>query len=186
MLRLLIIVALAIAAVLVVGFGALVYIFIYPRMTRHVHEDFMTDNGKFRIRVTARGENGGIMAGAYYIFESAPLDAERWTQITTFRHDDPVPIPRDQLRFLRDDVAYVFMGWMYAVTTDGGQSWSLWQADRDLPHWQCCNYRLVEDVVLHKDGSGTMTLRLIPERSGEVPRLETRDFGVHWQIPAPN
>ncbi len=100
----------------------------------------------------------------------------------TFRHDDPVPIPHDQVRFVNDRIGFVFMGWMYAVTTDSGASWSVWDSTTNLPHWQCCNYGLIADVHLEPNGTGTMTLHPIPGRSGEVPELNTKDYGRHWSV----
>lgn len=148
-----------------------------------VTESFETSNQSFRLRVDRRAEVGdfGPIAGAYYVFRSAAVGSDVWRNIMTFRHDDPNPIPRDQLRFLNDRVGFVFMGWMYAVTTDAGATWSVWDSSRDLPKWQCCNYRLVKDVHLEPDGTGTMTLNVIPNR-GEVPELRTKDFGRHWSV----
>src|SRR4051812_39635760 len=75
----------------------------------------------FRIRVDRHVERGpGFVAGAFFVFQSAPLDAEQWHPIMEVRHDDPVDIPTQQIRFVSSDVAYVFMCWEYAVTTDGG------------------------------------------------------------------
>jgi hypothetical protein len=111
-----------------------------------------------------------------------PTGSDAWRDITTFRHDDAVPIPRDQIRFVNNRVAFVFMGWIYAVTTDGGATWSVWDAGNDLPNWQCCNYRLITDVKLNVDGTGTMTLNPIQDRPGEVPQLRTKDFGRHWTV----
>jgi len=99
-----------------------------------------------------------------------------------FRHDDPDPIPRDQIRFVNESIGNAFMGWMYAVTTDKGASWSVWDAQQDLPKWQCCNYRLVGDVKLEVDGTGAMRLNTIPGRSGEAPELHTNDYGKHWYV----
>ncbi len=147
-------------------------------------ESFETSNRTLKLRVDSHAEVGGFAAvvnGAYYVFRSAPVESNVWRDIMTFRHDDPNPIPRDQVRFLNERVAFVFMGWMYAVTTDAGVTWTVWDSSRDLPKWQCCNYRLVKDVKLEPDGTGTMTLNVIPDR-GEVPVLHTKDFGRHWSI----
>jgi hypothetical protein len=100
----------------------------------------------------------------------------------TFRHDDPVPIPRDQVRFVSDQIGFVFMGWMYAVSTDGGKKWSVWNAEHDLPNWECCNYRLITDVTIAGNGSGVMRLSPIRDRRGEVPELHTSDYGRHWRV----
>jgi len=154
-----------------------------PRMGDTV-ESFETSNKIFRLRVDRHAEVGGFMAvlnGAYYVFRSAPVGSDNWHDIMTFRHDDPNPIPRHQVRFMSERVGFVFMGWMYAVSTDGGATWSVWSADRDLPKWECCNYRLVQDVHLESDGMGTITLNVIPDR-GDVPTLHTDDYGRHWSF----
>jgi hypothetical protein len=145
-----------------------------------VTESFETSNKAFRLRVDRHAEVGGFgPGGAYYVFRTAPPGSDAWRDIMTFRHDDPIPIPRDQVRFLNERVGFVFMGWMYAVTTDEGASWSVWDSSRDMPKRPCCNYRLVKDVHLQADGTGTMTLNLVPDRV-EVVQLRTIDFGRHW------
>lgn len=100
----------------------------------------------------------------------------------TFRHDDRVGIPKDQVRFVSNKIGYVYMGWMYAVTKDAGASWSVWDAKKDLANWQCCNYGLIRDVSIGFDGTGVMRLNPIPQRRGEVPELHTKDFGQHWSV----
>ena len=140
--------------------------------------------GRFSIRVTAFDESGaGMVPGAYYKFESAQGAGPDWREVMTFRHDGPVPIPRDQVRRAGESVAYLFMGWMYAVTTDGGDSWTVWDAARDLPGWRCCNYGLIQDVALNADGTGTMTCKVIDAGRGEIPTLVTTDFGRTWERP---
>jgi hypothetical protein len=152
-----------------------------PRMGA-VFETWETANQTFRIRVDAHTEEHAFLPGAYYVFRSAPSGSNNWRNIMTFRHDDPNLIPRDQIRFVNDRVAFAFIGWMYAVTADGGVTWSVWEAGRDLPDWLCCNYRLINDVQLNADGTGTMTLQPIQDRQGEVPQLRTKDFGRHWSV----
>lgn len=143
-------------------------------------ESWETSNQTFRIHVDARQETNAFLPGAYYVFRSASAGSDDWHDIMTFRHDDLVAIPRDQIRFLNDHVGFVFMGWMYAVTTDGGVNWSVWDAGKHLPNWQCCNYGLINDVHLEADGTGQMSLDPILKRSGEVPALQTKDYGRHW------
>jgi hypothetical protein len=167
--------------------GAIIVVFGYQffagsQREKKVNETWEIANKRFKVNVTAYAEeNGGFVGGAYYVFRSA-VEGDDWKEIMTFRHDDPVAIPRGQIRFVNDDVGYVFMGWMYAVTTDGGSNWSVWNAEKDLPNWRCCNYRLIQDVLIAQDGVGTMRLRPIPQRQGEVPELRTKDYGRHWSV----
>ena len=143
-------------------------------------ETWGTGHGSINVRVENRAENFAWLPGAYYVFQSSPPGSNGWREIMTFRHDDPGRIPRENIRFVNNQVGYVFMGWMYAVTTDGGSTWSVWNADKDLPGWDCCNYGLIKDVCIGVDGTGVMILNPIPRRRGEVPELRTNDFGRHW------
>lgn len=145
-----------------------------------VVESQETHFGGIRVRIDAHHEVGFWIPGQYYVFATRLAGSSQWREIMTFRHDDPVPIPKNNVRFVSDQTAFVFMGWMYAVTTDGGATWTVWDAEADLPNWVCCNYGLIADARIAPDGTGVMTLAPIPHRSGEVPLLRTSDFGRHW------
>ena len=145
------------------------------RMSSRIIDQWETTNENIDIRVRAFAEDGWGPAGAYYVFESARHGSNNWQAIMTFRHDDPVPIPREQIRFVNDRTAFVFMGWMYAVTTNGGANWSIWSAQEHIPEY---NYALIESVYLESNGYGFM--RLDTSRSNDVPALGTRDYGRHW------
>ncbi len=101
-------------------------------------------------------------------------------EIMTFRHDDQVPIPLNQIEFVNERIGFVWMGWKYSVTTDGGDTWSVWDAAKDLSNWECCNYGLISAVEVAADGNGIMKLKPIRGRRGEVPELRTKDWGRHW------
>lgn len=145
-------------------------------------EKWQTENKKFKIRVTAYEEKGANVNGAYYVFESGRVGTSAWHEILTFRHDDQPKIPTSQVRFVDDQLGYFFMGWVYAVTTDGGITWSVWDAAKDLSNWQCCNYQLIQNAEISQDGTGSMKLKPIENRRGEVPELHTVDYGKHWRV----
>ncbi|HLL72022.1 MAG TPA: hypothetical protein VK363_11345 [Pyrinomonadaceae bacterium] len=145
-----------------------------------VIETWETQHGSVKVRVENRAENIAWLPGAYYVFQSSLPGSNSWREIMTFRHDDPGRIPRENVRFVNEQLGYVFMGWMFAVTTDGGSTWSVWDAEKDLPNWDCCNYGLIKDVRIEADGRGVMILDSSPQRRGEVPELRTNDFGQHW------
>jgi hypothetical protein len=99
-------------------------------------------SSNFTVRVSAfPEENGGFASGAYYRFESRRRGAKDWVRAMEFRHDDPDPIPRENVRFMTPDAAFVFMGWKYAVTTDGGMHWQTWNAEKDLAGWAVLQLR---------------------------------------------
>jgi hypothetical protein len=154
--------------------------FFFPTQSSQVLETREFRKGENRVVITAYAEKNSFVPGAYYVFEWIDNSNKRH-EIMTFRHDDRVPISERSVFFLNERIAYVFMGWMYAITTDGGKNWSVWTAERDLPHWQCCNYRLITDVTLGSDGLGVMRLNPIKDRDGEVSELHTVDYGKHWR-----
>lgn len=149
-----------------------------PRSGR-VLERWETTNKTFKVRVTAYGEQDWIPApaGAYYVFESATADSDQWKEIMIFKHDDPVKIPREQVRFVNDQIGYVFMVWMYAVTTDGGRTWFTWDAIKDLPQWG--DHPPIKELHIAADGSGAMRFAPFNDKH-PVPELHTQDYGQHW------
>ncbi len=155
------------------------WMFVRPRRGKLI-ESWELTGKTLKFRVEAYGERNSLVGGAYYDFRAAPVSSENWQTIMTFRHDDPVPIPRENVRFVNEQVAYAFMGWKYVITTDCGKTWSLWNAEKDLPGWRCCNYELVNNVEVNPNGSGKMNMNPIRGRSGELPGLRTTDFGRHW------
>ncbi len=145
-----------------------------------ITETWETGHGSIKVRVENRAENFAWLPGAYYVFESSPPGSNSWREIMTFRHDDPGQIPRENVRFVSDQVAYVFMGWMFAVTADGGATWSVWDAVKDL-HQGCANYSLIKDVDIAPDGAGVMSLNSdAPGCGDKLHQLQTRDYGKQW------
>ena len=138
----------------------------------------------FKIRITAYEEEGRSFSASrpYYIFESNAHGPDDWREIMTIRDESKPDIPRDQVRFVNDGIAYVFMGSRYAVTTDAGRTWSLWDAAKTLPRSVLGNYRGLEQVSLAADGKGTMQLEAATQVGGQGPDLKTTDYGYHWYV----
>jgi hypothetical protein len=144
-----------------------------------VYETWEVSSNQFTVRVKAFEEHSQALGGAYFLYEAASRDTDHWQQIMGFRHDDPIKIPHDNVRFVSDKIGYVFLGWKFAVTNDGSQTWSGWNAETDLSNWNCCNYGLIRDVTLSVQGRGKMTLHPIQGRN-EPAVLMTEDYGKHW------
>ena len=145
------------------------------------------DFGVGDVRIVEREEAGPVfLAGVFYVVAARTSETSRWRKVMTFRHDDQGGIPDGAVTVVSDQTAFVILGWMYAVTTDGGQHWTVWDAKDDLVGWQCCNYALIEHVALNSDGTGAMRLSVIDPGRGEVPMLVTTDFGRTWTRPVSN
>jgi hypothetical protein len=90
-------------------------------------------------------------------------------------------IPHDQIRFVLDHVAYVFIGNFYMVTTDSGRTWFVWDANKELPAEQFMQrYNLwpaIKEMNVQSDGTGTMRLYsyLNKREIGRTSMLRTTD-----------
>ena len=149
-----------------------------------VFETYHFQTEQADLRVTARHEFSYIfmlIPGAYYDFEGKRKTDKEWTQIYTFRHDDPIEIPKTQIRKEGEDIIYAFMGWVLISTDDGGKSWDIWDAWDDLEGWEGVNYSLIKDVIIKADGSARMILDPIGNRTQGTKELESEDFGKTWK-----
>jgi hypothetical protein len=137
-----------------------------------------------KITVTAYNIYNVDPPGRYYTF-SYNMAKDKYPAgrvIFNFRQDEGIPPPINQVRFITDEVAYVYMGWMYSVTTDAGKTWRLWDAEKDLPGWKCCDPGLIRDVAISAQGTGTLTLRPDSGQPEKLLFLRTNDFGRHWAV----
>lgn len=155
--------------------------------------NFSSDRGKvmdrcemssaeFRVSVTAYREKALFTPGAFYVFQSAPKDSNDLREILTVRTDEPIPIPREKIRFINAQIAYFFMSRYYAVTTDGDRTWSIWDAEKDLAYRRHNLWPSVKEVHIETGGAGTMTLPPLVDQGGHVPLLHTEDYGRHWSV----
>lgn len=145
-------------------------------------ESWQTANNSFKVRVTSYEERGAFLPGTYYVFESGQVGTDLWREFMVLRHDDRPVLPTDQIRFVNERIGFAFMGWMYAVTTDGGKNWSVWDATKDVPDWQWSKYGAISDVRIEADGTGKMTLKSIDDPKRKAPSFATVDFGKHWRV----
>lgn len=152
----------------------------FPSRRGEVAESWITTNNTFKIRVDKHSEkNGGFVAGAYYVFQSAKEGQENWTEIIVSRHDDPIDIPRQQVRFVKDQVGYLFMNYKFAVTTDAGTTWFTWDAVKDLSDWKSSR-ATIKEVHIELNGAGVMEFNSFTNQA--APTLYTEDFGRTWRF----
>ena len=115
--------------------------------------------------------------GIYYSLDTYNPSTEMWESLIVIRKDSKIEIPHDQVKLVNDQVVFAFLGWMYVVTTDGGKTWSKWDAENSLSGWQCCDSQLIKNVDIEPNGSGKMVLRLIKQQE---KILYTKDYGKSW------
>lgn len=172
---------------LMVGISAC-SIFLYAASQhRKAFDELEVANAKFRMRVTAYDEVAPFaLPGARYVFQSAPLTSTAWIDVLTVKADQAAPIPRNQIRFVSNEIGYFFIDNYYTVTTDGGRTWFVWDANKELPVRQFIkDYNLwpaIKEIHLDSTGAGRMTLYQYLSEREKGPELFTLDFGRHWAL----
>ncbi len=141
---------------------------------------WQTSNAVFEIRVTEYEEKHFPLSKFRYVFEASRRGSPGWREFMTARTDNDMPIPSKQVRFLSDRAAYLFMMDKYAITTNGGDSWSVWEANQATPNLQYPGQSFIKDVKVEPDGSGILQLAF---QLGEekVKQFRTEDFGHSWK-----
>jgi hypothetical protein len=148
-------------------------------------ETWQAENQNLKLKVVMRQERCFAVCGAYYTFQSASVGSDRWREIFTAHHDDPNPIPRENLRFVNPQIGYVFFGSKYAVTTDAGKSWAVWdawEANKSLRFEEYKLYPSIVDVSIESDGRGRMRLYPITDKPVNQLELQTADYGRSWRV----
>lgn len=128
------------------------------------------------VRITSYNLEGVDPSMSYYTVESKKNDSGDWQEILSLRQEATSKIPEHPIQFVDDRIAYVFFGYMYACTIDGGNTWAAWDGEYDIQDGKCCNNMLIQDVNINVNGSGKMELGVYPWN------LYTNDYGRHWQI----
>lgn len=93
-----------------------------------VFERYEFDCGAATLRVTASYEFAYLLnfvPGAYYDFEIKQKNSSEWGHLYAQRCDDPVEIPTNQIKRLRNYVSIAYMSDFVMASKDGGKTWSI-------------------------------------------------------------
>jgi len=141
-------------------------------------ETWQTNNGPLKVRITKSSGPGIFATGATYVFESSRNDDD-WQEIATVSKDLSEPIDKENIQFVDDQVAFVYMRWMFAVTTNGGAEWTVWDAQDYKYSNVKIEWGVIKSVSINSDGIGEMMLWVFPS-SSDCLALSSQDFGRTW------
>ena len=161
----------AICAVLIAGNGCL------PRRGDRVVDTWEATAGTLKVRIRKFDEKHSIWPHKYQVFEAAAGGSANWRELLEWRTDDYYPIEYDRVQIVSPQVVSVFRGTKYVVTTDAGQTWTTWDAEKHSNIRY--KYQIaVKDVRVSPDGTGTMVVI----SDTEPYRFLTLDYGLHWAL----
>ena len=136
------------------------------------------ENPNFSVRINCFREKrtfAQALAGANYIFEVKTKNEINSREIMFVELDDVIPIDSKSIGFVNGNIGYVFMKRKYAVTTDGGMNWKIWDGIQFplMKNDLSCG---IQNVNVEENGSGVMSLNCSDRRK----ELITKDFGISW------
>jgi hypothetical protein len=146
---------------------------------RPILDHWETNAPAFALRITEYQEKQFPLSKFSYVFEARPTGSDKWNEIMTAITDDDVPIPREQVRFVSDRVAFLFMTDKYAITTNGGHSWSIWKANEQISNLGYSGQFFIKEVFVNPEGSGTLDAASRSANKKDV-QFRTEDFGHSW------
>lgn len=134
--------------------------------------------GAVNVRISLYNERYLLPSGGgRYFIEIAKKETNEWRELVYFRLDEAYPLPTNNIRAINEQTCFIFLGWTYLVTTDGGESWNKWDAPKYFSSPNCCKYFFIKEVVISTNGSGKMFL----DSDADQPKIiYTQDFGISW------
>jgi hypothetical protein len=137
------------------------------------------ENSTLSVKITAfreRRDFGQVLAGAYYVFEVKNREEQGWRKFMTIKYDDPIPIDKNSIVLINERIGYVFMIEKFAVTTDAGFTWSIWDISK-VPSLKDDLSCRIQSVRIVENGTGSMNIKC----NAVEKRLSTNDYGITWQ-----
>ena len=159
----------------------------FPGDRGSVYDSWGAANGTFQVRITAYNEVGIFMPGAFFSFETAPVDSDDWREFKDFRTDDPVPVRMfsERFRFVNASTAYVSTGDEFLLTQDSGRTWSAWRPTFLASNGERIGWN-IREVRVESDGTGKAGLSRFDDQGKEMHFDSfTGDYGQIWSSPSP-
>ena len=152
-----------------------------PRRGDRVLETWETTNQSLKVRIKKFDERQSVLLPhTYFALEAAAVGSDEWHEVMSWRSDDPIPIPSQQVKVLNNQVVYAFANPTYVATTDAGHTWSTWDLAKDGPRLPYPKQAWVKEVHVSSDGNGRMILNYRSNVGFALAELTTTDYGVHW------
>ncbi len=152
-----------------------------PSFSGRILDEWETSNGSMKIEARAYELPDAEVKRTYYSFTSVEVSTGNTRyDFIKIRLDGASSIPRKQVRFVNEKTAYIFIGWKYAVTTDGGKTWSSWNAEKTLPDWENDKPQFIREVEIAPDGTGRMLIKPSSQLQN-AKTFQTKDYGKTWR-----
>jgi len=133
-------------------------------------------NGTFKVRLVADLETGDYR----FLFTTEGRDS--WKEFMALQLGYSSTIPYKRVVFVDEQIVYVSIERLFAVTTDGGKNWNLWDSHKDFPKGYTYNQGIIEWLEIKADGTGQMLIWENGIFKNGNWRLATKDYGKNWDF----
>src|SRR5262249_39592057 len=130
-------------------------------------------------RIAAYRLQGVEPDGVYESLEWRNPDPGYWESIMSARASKDTGNHNNRINTPGGYVIYGFLGPLFAMTNNKGVTWSVWDAERDIPCTTGWAEAEIKDVNIGNDGNGTMRVEFTSIK--RALELVTNDYGKHWR-----
>lgn len=124
----------------------------------------------------------GLDPGAHYFFASSTDNGQTWQQVFYLHDAKNLEPPCENFSSLDSHTYWFWMGWAFAITHDGGNTWHVWDPSETWEDWTCCDNNLILNVTFTDQQNGVMELSEFNNPTGSK-QLLTEDGGIRWMLP---
>jgi hypothetical protein len=149
-----------------------------PTAIRQVTKKWTVSGQRFDIYIEEFDLKKVEPARYYYSFKSFTHLEKKEFSFVSVRLDQMLFSPEKRVRFVGKNLGYVFIGSVFALTKDGGETWLLWSLESSgmIPrHWKDA---LISDVSIYSSGKGKMIISQI--NNNKRLTLRTKNYGKEW------
>jgi len=101
----------------------------------------------------------------------------------TVRYDEPIDIPHENVHIFNENTAAIFMLHKFAVTSDKGKTWIVWDINKDLGLEKYTKVRSISRINFGEDGFATMSINAVTNNGRQIDApFYTHNFGKTWTV----
>lgn len=140
-------------------------------------------NETYSIQFSAYEVNCLIICDAEYALKSFSGRKMIGKRLLTITGADPIKISPERLVVKNKNIAYFSIFNKFAITIDGGKTWSVWDSYKHQKLFEGKRIGWITEVEINSNGTGKMKFEDWDHKLSEYFFLTTRDFGKTWQKP---
>lgn len=139
------------------------------------------DANGVKMRLRKFADRSTFQSQCYFVIDAGISGSSTWKEILTWYDEGCSLMQRERIQFVGRRVVYAFDYSSYAVTTDAGGHWSVWDVSSTASELRANHTIYLTQIDVSQDGTGKMVLTYYTDVPGIFhAQYRTSDYGLHW------